>query len=76
MSLNNDDINVLNVWARGITVKSSQNIVRPPLTVSSIGWQQGQTSFSRFYPFEIVVSINPILPGGGVFGTTLEVFCP
>ena len=36
MSSNNDDINVFNVWAQGITVKSCHNIVRPPLAVSSI----------------------------------------
>ena len=37
MSSNNDVINVLNIFgAQGITVKSSQNRVRPPLDESSI----------------------------------------
>ena len=39
MSSNNDIIdiiNVLNVLAQGITVKSSQSIIRPPLALWSV----------------------------------------
>ena len=46
MSSNNDDTNVLNVKVLGVqgsTLKSSQNILRPPLAVSSVLLSARQT---------------------------------